>query len=89
MSALAQWRQHRETIDLLLTDMVLPGGMSGRELADLIHPEKTALKVLFTTGYSPDQFGEDSGLRAGLNFLQKPYHPPTLVQVVRACLDAK
>ena len=89
VEALAQWRQHRDEIDLLLTDMVLPGGMSGRALAGMLTPEKPTLKVIFSTGYSPDQLGEDSGIREGLNFLQKPYHPPTLVKVVRACLDAK
>lgn len=89
VEALAQWRQHGDRIDLLLTDMVLPGGMSGRSLAEMISSEKPALKVIFTTGYSPDQLGEDSGIREGLNFLQKPYHPPALIKTVRACLDAK
>jgi CheY-like chemotaxis protein len=89
VSALQVWLQHKEDIHLLLTDMVMPDGMTGRELAEKLQAEKPALKVIFTSGYNPDVVGEGFVLREGVNFLQKPYHPRKLVQTVRDCLDAK
>lgn len=89
VSALLVWGQHKEEIHLLLTDMIMPDGMTGRELAEKLQEEKPALKVIFTSGYNPDIVGEGFVLREGVNFLQKPYHPRTLAQTVRDCLDAK
>ncbi|MHB8521283.1 MAG: PAS domain-containing hybrid sensor histidine kinase/response regulator [Limisphaerales bacterium] len=85
--ALEVWRQHRHAIDLVLTDMVMPDGMTGRELAGRLQAEQPRLKVIFTSGYSADVLGKDFVLSEGTNFLQKPYPPQRLVQVVRACLD--
>jgi PAS domain S-box-containing protein len=85
--ALEVWRQHKESIDLLLTDMVMPDGVTGRDLAERIQAEKPGLKAIFTSGYSSEIVGKDFKLREGLNFLQKPYHPQKLVQAVRKCLD--
>ena len=73
-------------IDLLLTDMVMPEGLSGRELAQQLKARKPDLKVIYTSGYSSDVMGEDAELR-DVKFLQKPYPPPRLAQVVRECLD--
>ena len=89
VSALQVWRQYKEEIHLLLTDMVMPDGMTGRELAEKLQAEKPGLKVIFTSGYNPDLVGENLLLREGVNFLQKPYQPRTLAQTVRDCLDAK
>jgi two-component system, cell cycle sensor histidine kinase and response regulator CckA len=80
------WRQHHDEIDLLLTDMVLPGGMTGRELAAELQQGKPQLKVIYTTGYSQDMV-ESKG--ATLHFLQKPYPPETLMRAVRSCLDCE
>jgi len=85
--ALAVWRQHKEEIDLLLTDMVMPGGMSGRDLAVHLLGEDPSLKVVFVSGYSLDLKEEQLKLQEGVNFLQKPYHPQALVKVVRLNLD--
>jgi len=71
----------------LLTDIIMPDGMTGRELAETLQAEKPDLKVIFTSGYSADVVGGDFPLREGANFLQKPYHPYTLAQTMRACLD--
>ena len=87
VAALKVWQQHQNDIDLLLTDMVMPDGMSGRELAENLRGEKPHLKVVYTSGYSAETVGKNSGLREGLNFLQKPYHPRKLAQIIRDSLD--
>jgi signal transduction histidine kinase len=79
------WKSHEHEIDLLLTDMVLPGGITGRELAIQLQQCKPDLKVIYTTGYSQDLL--DSGDEPA-HFLQKPYPPETLMRTVRTCLDA-
>ena len=79
------WQQHSDSIDLLLTDMVLPGGITGRELALELQQLKPNLKVIYTTGYSQDIL---DAKEAPVNFLQKPYPPETLIRLVRSCLDA-
>lgn len=89
VSALELWPRHKEDVHLLLTDMVMPDGMTGRELAEKLQAEKPALKVIFTSGYNPDAVGKDFVLLEGLNFLQKPFHPRKLAETVRDCLDAK
>ena len=66
--------------------MVMPHGMSGRELAERLHAEKPGLKVIYSSGYSHAVVGNDMVLREGLNFLQKPYHPRKLAQAVPGLL---
>jgi two-component system, cell cycle sensor histidine kinase and response regulator CckA len=87
VAALTVWQQHRDQIQLLLTDMVMPQGISGRELAAKLLAEKPALKVVYSSGYSLAVVGADMVLQEGLNFLQKPYHPRKLAQTIRDCLD--
>jgi CheY-like chemotaxis protein len=78
------WKENQSEIDVLLTDMVLPGGMTGRELAGQLQERKPKLKVIYTTGYSQDIVEAGSN---PANFLQKPYPPEMLNQTVRSCLD--
>jgi two-component system, cell cycle sensor histidine kinase and response regulator CckA len=85
--ALVIWNAHAGSIDLLLTDMVMPGGMSGRELAEQVQKEKPGMRVLYTSGYSLDLVKGRIVLKEGINFIPKPYNASTLCQVVRACLD--
>jgi PAS domain S-box-containing protein len=87
MAALAVWELHKNEIQLLLTDMVMPHGLGGRELAQKLLADKPALKVIYSSGYSLAVVGTDMVLQEGLNFLQKPYHPRKLAQAVRDCLD--
>jgi nitrogen-specific signal transduction histidine kinase/CheY-like chemotaxis protein len=87
VEALQIWNQHHGEIDLVLTDMVMPGGMTGRQLAEQLQPCDPSLKVIFTSGYSRDVVAGNFVLQEGINFLPKPYHPHTLVQMVRNCLD--
>jgi len=87
--AVEVWNGHSREINLLLTDLVMPGDMNGRELAEKLWVEQPGLKVIFTSGYSADIVGKDFKLEADLNFLQKPYHPQALALTVRRCLDGK
>jgi signal transduction histidine kinase len=80
--------QHGGQIDLLLTDVIMPGGMSGRHLAErlaaLLYPE---LKVLYMSGYTDSAIIRHGVLDAGIAFLQKPFTPTRLAQKVREILD--
>lgn len=87
--ALDVWREHKGEIDLLLTDMVMPDGVSGRELADRLLKEKPDLKIIYTSGYSPGMAGTDTARLTGFNFLPKPYPPSRLAELVRFCLNKK
>jgi PAS domain S-box-containing protein len=89
VQALELWREHREGIDILVTDMVMPEGMTGRELADRLHAEKPGLKIIYCSGYAKDLPGQNSPLRDNENFLEKPFEPFKLLQRVRACADAR
>jgi two-component system, cell cycle sensor histidine kinase and response regulator CckA len=67
--------------------MVMPDGLSGRELGQRLLQEKPTLKVIYSSGYSADVVGEDFLQRESNRFLQKPYHPNKLIELVRHCLD--
>ncbi len=86
--ALEVWERANRTVDLLLTDMVMPGGIMGSELAARLSILSPTLKVIYTSGYSPGMAGKDSSLLVGRNFLPKPYSVGKLAQLVRECLDA-
>jgi CheY-like chemotaxis protein len=81
--ALSLWSQHRGKIDLLFTDMMMPGGMTGRELADRLLSEEPRLRVIYSTGYSMDLFSSGIKLVEGVNCLLKPYDATTLVRAVK------
>jgi two-component system cell cycle sensor histidine kinase/response regulator CckA len=87
LRALDVWKEHEQHFDLLLTDIVMPDGVTGRDLADALKQQKPELRVLFSSGYSSDIIGKDFVLADGVNFLQKPYNPQTLAETVRDCLD--
>jgi len=89
LAALQLWKEKSIRIDLLLTDMVMPDGISGRQLAEKLKIDNPDLKVVYTTGYSPDLMGQDIALREGVNFLQKPYPPKKLVETVRNGLESQ
>ncbi|MCS7091695.1 MAG: PAS domain S-box protein [Verrucomicrobiota bacterium] len=85
--ALQLWERHRHEIDLLLTDMVMPRRINGRELAERLCLERPDLKVIFTSGYSAEVVGEDFLQRPGVVYLPKPYAPGELARLVRQTLD--
>lgn len=86
--ALRIWDEFEGQIDLLLTDMVMPEGLSGRELAQQLKKRKPTLKVIYSSGYSPEAIGRDFGQNETA-FLPKPYVPPQLARVVRQSLDGQ
>jgi PAS domain S-box-containing protein len=88
-NALEVWQQHKNEIKLVLTDLVMPNNMNGRELAEKLWAQSPGLKVVFTSGYSADIVGKDFKLEPELNFLQKPYQPQILALTIRRCLDGK
>jgi CheY-like chemotaxis protein len=86
--ALEVWEQASRPVDLLLIDIVMPGGIMGSELAERLSNQCPTLKVIYTSGYSPGMAGPDASLVEGRNFLPKPYSIGKLAQFVRECLDA-
>jgi two-component system, cell cycle sensor histidine kinase and response regulator CckA len=88
VEALEVWKQHREEIHLLLTDLVMPGGMTGKDLAEQLLREHPKLKVIYVSGYSAEVAGKDFPLEEGVNFLAKPVQAFKLAQTVRQNLDA-
>jgi CheY-like chemotaxis protein len=88
-AALEVWARHRDEIDLLLTDVVMPHSMSGRELAQKLITDKPDLKVIFTSGYSAELIGTDFEREKQHAFLAKPYLPDRLAQTVAAHLQSQ
>jgi CheY-like chemotaxis protein len=81
------WQQQRADIDMLITDMVMPGGMGGRELAERALADKPALKVIYCSGYTDEMLGPDSVLRVNGNFMEKPFTQDELLRRIRAQFD--
>jgi len=88
VQALKIWAQHKEQIDLLLTDMMMPEGLSGWELAEKVLAERPELKVIYTSGYNLEVVNPGFVIKEGVNYLQKPYQPEALAHTVRDCLDS-
>ena len=86
VEALKVFELHCDEIDLLFTNIVMPEGIDGLELAEQLKAKKPNLKIIYTSGYTSDAIGTASEL-SGASFLQKPYSPPRLAQVLRECLD--
>jgi PAS domain S-box-containing protein len=86
-AALEKWRDSTTPVDLLLTDLVMPGGMSGRELADELLSRQPSLRVIYTSGYSPDALDHQLPLCPGRKFLPKPCSATDLASSVRCVLD--
>jgi PAS domain S-box-containing protein len=85
--ALALMEQHAGSIQLVLTDVVMPG-MDGRELGKRIGLHHQDVRILYMSGYADAVVGDDGVLVPGLAFLRKPFTPKRLLQKVREVLDA-
>jgi PAS domain S-box-containing protein len=88
-SALELWPAHRREVDLLLTDMVMPRGMNGLELAERLRADKPELKVILATGHSDEAMGRELITNDAICLLRKPYLPSELGRVIRGILDLK
>jgi two-component system, cell cycle sensor histidine kinase and response regulator CckA len=73
----------------VFTDMVMPGGISGRQLGEQLLKENPKLKVIYASGYAAEVAGKDFPLKEGVNFLTKPFEMHKLAKTIRNCLDAK
>ena len=89
--ALEVWGQHAGEIALLLTDLVLPEAVTGRDLAERLHAQSPGLKVIFMSGYGAEVVGKDTAFfqKTNSRFLRKPFSNDTLIRTVRQCLDEK
>jgi signal transduction histidine kinase len=77
-----------QEIHLLFTDMIMPGSMNGRQLADQALQRRASLKILFTSGYSNETIIHHGHLDAGVLLLAKPYRKSDLARMIRAALVA-
>jgi PAS domain S-box-containing protein len=87
-SALETARRHRGPIQLLVTDVVMPG-MSGLELADSLTHERPDTRVIYISGYTDERVMRRGTPQPGTAFLQKPFTPEALLRVTREVLDAR
>ena len=85
--ALKLWTKHRNEIDLLLTDMVMPNGMTGCELSQRLLVDQPNLPVIYSSGYSIELTAPGFNENERLVFLPKPYLTGQLLTVVDRCLS--
>jgi CheY-like chemotaxis protein len=85
-SALELLRRHIGTLDLLVTDVVMPG-MSGPDVAGAVAAMRPGAQVLYISGYTDSSVGQHGVLEPGVAFLQKPFSADVLTRKVREVLD--
>jgi PAS domain S-box-containing protein len=86
--ALRVWNEHDARIDLLVTDLVMADGLTGRDLLAMLRGKASGLKVVFTSRRSAPSAGHAPEVRAGQKFLEKPCAPHQILEAVRECLDS-
>lgn len=89
VEALERWREKKMKFHLLFSDMVMPQGMSGLDLAERLRADCPDLKVLISSGYSTELVQQGGKALASVTFLQKPVAPIELAKAVRRCLDGE
>ena len=89
VAALAIWNAEKDRIDLVFTDMVMPEGVSGRQLADQVLADRPDIRIIITSGYSVEGFGKELAPSDNVTFLQKPYQPDSLLACIRKMLDKR
>jgi len=89
VDSLKVWREHLDSINLLITDVIMPGGISGRELGKRLLAEKPDLKIIYCSGYTDEVLGSKSPLRNDDNFIEKPFEMGAFLDKIRNCLDSK
>lgn len=81
------WAKHRDQINLFFTDIVLPRGVSGWDLADEFSLVEQNLPIVYTSGYSPEFDAKGSILERGVNYIPKPFNQRELLTIVRESLE--
>jgi len=84
----AIWKEHGDRIDLVLTDLVMPSGKSGFDVARELRKDRPDLKVIYMTGHSSELLEHAGSLVRGVDFLPKPFPPHELSRMIRNRLDA-
>lgn len=87
--AMTLWQAHAGQVDLVLTDMVMPEGMTGLELVEQLQAVKPGLKAVIVSGYSAEIVQAGVPTKAGVTYLPKPFATKVLADVVRDCLDQR
>lgn len=85
--ALEVWTGRKDEVDLLLTDMIMPNGITGGELAHLLLHDRPGLPVIYASGYSMELTAPDFLETDKQAFLQKPYRSEQLVATVQHCIN--
>lgn len=85
--ALRLWEEHREALDLLIVDLVIPGLVDGLQLAARMRSERPNLKVILTTGFADDGLASELDGTPGFEFLPKPYTCTQMQRVLARCLE--
>ena len=85
--ALEVWSSRSREISLLLTDVIMPGGISGLELAKRFRHEHPSLKVICLSGYSREHVERDVTSTEHFEFLSKPYEINQLLSLIAVCLN--
>lgn len=86
VEALQIWESHHQAVDLLFTDMMMPEGVTGLELAEQMRQLRPDLKVLLSSGYSAELVKSGLQLPPNTRFLSKPYPIKLLAETVSECL---
>ncbi len=86
-AAIALWPEVKDKVDVLLTDMVMPGGASGLDVARHCLDSKPSLKVIYTSGYSTELFASNTSLIEGVNYLPKPYLSRSLATIIHSAIE--
>ena len=88
-AAMTLWQQRHGEFDLLFSDMVMPEGLTGLDLAAKLRKDKPNLKVIISSGHGAEIADQSSLSARGITYLQKPYRMEFLSKVVRDCLDGR
>ena len=88
-SGFAAWAEHADEVRLLLTDMIMPGGLSGLDLAERLRAVSPDLPIVVLSGYSPERALERGHALGGVTYVPKPCAPELLVRVISDRLAGK
>ena len=88
-SALEAFKTRKDDISILITDVIMPGGKNGIELAEEIRGSRPDVKVIYSSGFSEGHLDDETELDSSSVFLSKPYSPTQLAQTIRDLLDGK